>query len=523
MLILLSGIDRCFAQQVNDFSRIDAFALGVPNSEASSVDRLAAALAKGAGNDREKARLIYRWITKNISYDTHAFFKGTFGDMSADNVLKTRKGICDGYAQLFAALAQSMGLEAERVVGNSKGYGYTVGSKIEGPANHAWNAVNVDGVWQLVDCTWGAGYIDPNKEFVERFSDYYFLTPPDQFVYDHFPDDPQKQLLSPPISKQAYENLADVRPLFFVAGLKLISHREGIIHADKRIDITIGAPANVKLMLQLLQDEQVQDPSLTYTYRADDEATLTSLFPSSGVYILRLFVKQRDDPGRQFEKALDYEINVGEPTSEAVRFPTFFEAFDDYGFQLKSNAERETHVGRNTVVELTSAPDVNVFASLQRNGDQLRDGYTFVEGQKGDHIVRVLFPQPGKYVLTLFAKRMSETGNYNAVLKYSFVSMAMKDPSACFPIVYEEYRDFHAQLFSPLDGRLEAGIPRDYKIQVPNAEAVAVVSNGQWTNLQKVDDVFQGTVRIGPGKAEVYARFPGNKQFVGLLRYQGVP
>ncbi len=515
-------LNQCQAQRTDEFAAIDAYALGIPRSEASSVDRLATALSRKTTNDREKARAIYRWITRNISYDTHAFFSGNLGDMSANSVLKTMKGVCDGYAQLFAALAQSMGLEAERVVGNSKGYGYVVGSRIEGLANHAWNAVKINGSWQLVDCTWGAGYIDTKKNFVERFSDYYFLTPPDQFVYDHFPDDPEKQFLSPPIRKEFYENLVNVQPLFFLYGLKLVSHREGIIRANQRLDIVIGVPDNVTLLMQLLRDGKAQDPSLTYIYRAGNEATLAALFPEAGTYILRLFVNQRGNLSRQYEKALDYHVNVDVPMSKSVSFPVLYDAFDVYGLKLKSNAEYETRADRNIDIELSSAPGVAMIASLERNGTKLDEAYTFIQSEDGNHRVWAIFPEPGKYLVTLYAKRKSERGNYSSVLAYSFDSVALKDSNVCFPVVYEQYRTLNACLYSPFEGHLEANKPQLYRIQVPGAEAVAVVSNGQWTSLTKDSDTFEGNALIGPGKAEVFAKFAGSKQFIGLLRYEGI-
>jgi transglutaminase/protease-like cytokinesis protein 3 len=518
----LLGFNRGLAQQSNEFAAVDAYALSVPKSAATSVDRLAVVLARGAKTDREKARVIYRWITKNITYDTHAFFSGNPGDMRAGNVLKTMKGVCDGYAQLFAALAQSMGLEAERIGGNSKGYGYVVGSRIDGPGNHAWNAVKIDGTWQLVDCTWGAGCIDTKKNFVERFNDYYFLTPPDQFVYDHFPDDPQKQFLSPPVSEKFYENLADVRPLFFLYGLKLVSHREGIIRAKERVDVVVDAPETVLLLVQLLKNDQPQDPSLTYVYRSKEEATLTALFPEAGSYVLRLFAKRRGDPDRLYEKALDYQVNVEEPMSTPASFPVLFPAFEDYGMTLKSNAERETRVDRNVSVKISSATDVDIIASLVRDGTKLDEGYTFVESDDGDYSVRAIFPQPGKYSMMIYARRKTESGNYNAILTYGFNSVAMRDPNACFPVVYEQYRQRNARLYSPVEGHLEAGEVQSYKILVPGAEAAAIVCNGQWTPLNKNGNMFEGDAVIGVGKAELFAKFGGSKQFIGLLRYEGV-
>jgi hypothetical protein len=152
----------------------------------------------------------------------------------------------------------------------------------------------------------------------------------------------------------------------------------------------------------------------------------------------------------------------------------------------------------------------------------LDDGFTFVQSEDGDHHIQAIFSQPAKYLLTVYAKRKSETGNYTSVLTYSFNSVAMKDPNACFPIIYEQYRSLNAHLYSPFEGQLEAGKSQMFRIRVPGAEAVAVVSNGLWTTLKKDNDTFEGNALIGTGKAEVFARVAGSKQFIGMLRYEGV-
>lgn len=511
------------AQQRDEFAAVDAYALGILRSDASSMGQLATSLASGARNDREKARVIYRWITKNISYDTHAFFSGNFGDMSPDNVLKSMKGVCDGYAELFQALAQSMGLESQKIIGNSKGYGYVVGSRIDGPANHAWNAVKVYGEWRLVDCTWGAGYIDADKKFVSRFNNFYFLTPPDQFVYDHFPDDPDKQFLSRAVSKETYENYVNVQPTFWRCALNLLSHREGIIRASKRLDVVINAPDDAMLMMQLLRNGEPMESNLTYVYRTRSDATLTAVFPERGSYVFRLFAKRRSDPGSQYDKALDYQVIVSEPLSNPVSFPVLFDAFVPYGLSLKSNAERNTRVDRNVSIDLASTVDLAMIASLERDGMKLADGSTFVQSEEGNHRVQAVFSQPGKFVLTVYAKRPSESGNYNAVLSYSFTSSTSNDPSACFPVEYEQYRQWNAHLYSPFEGCLDANKPHLFRISVPAAEAVAVVNNGHWTALKSNNGLFAESVVMSPGKAEVFVKGSGSKQYIGLLRYEIVP
>ena len=146
------------------YEEIDRHALNAPASAEASVESLAAYLIEPAKNDREKARAIFRWITENIDYNVEVFFKGGTGATNSEDVLKSRKSVCYGYSDIFLSLAKEAGLEAVRISGYGKGYGYVPGKNFSGPANHAWNAVKINGSWYLMDSTWGAGYVSGDKK-----------------------------------------------------------------------------------------------------------------------------------------------------------------------------------------------------------------------------------------------------------------------------------------------------------------------------------------------------------------------
>ncbi|WP_262494636.1 transglutaminase domain-containing protein [Flavobacterium cyanobacteriorum] len=164
--------------------------------------------------DDEKARAIFTWIATNVKYDLAAYTiaerpvaysfrtqeekmakERKFKDDLAIKTLKTRKGVCQGYATLFESLAQSVGLEAVIIPGTSKSHPTHIG-KAPGASDHAWNAVKINGQWKLLDVTWGAGTVtgEPLK-FDFRFNDGYFFTSPDDFVLNHYPDN-EKWLLT---------------------------------------------------------------------------------------------------------------------------------------------------------------------------------------------------------------------------------------------------------------------------------------------------------------------------------------
>ena len=74
---------------------------------------------------------------------------------SLDEVLKRGYGECTDFADLFGAIAQAAGIPSKTVIGlayhDTEPYGF---------AFHAWNEIQVDGQWQVVDPTWNQRFAD---------------------------------------------------------------------------------------------------------------------------------------------------------------------------------------------------------------------------------------------------------------------------------------------------------------------------------------------------------------------------
>jgi hypothetical protein len=195
----------------NTYAAIDRYALAAPQTVERSIKTLARYLAKPARNNRQKARAIYRWMTDRIAYNAAGYFAKRYGDLSAKAVLKNRKAVCDGYANLFLALCKQARVPVVKVRGWSKGVSYR--GVLDKEPDHAWNAVRLGRRWYLVDTTWGAGWIE-NQKFIKYFDDHYFLTPPDELIFSHFPKNPRWQLLSRRLAQREFIALPPAGDLF---------------------------------------------------------------------------------------------------------------------------------------------------------------------------------------------------------------------------------------------------------------------------------------------------------------------
>lgn len=136
--------------------------------QSDSIDILALAdeLIKESMSDREKAKAVYEYTAKTISYDVKKMKNNEFEwDDSALKVLDLKTGICQDYTYLAIAILRAGGMEARYIAGTA-GSGFNF-------ARHAWVEVKVDGEWLTMDPTWGAGYIDKG-EFVANYTEDFF-------------------------------------------------------------------------------------------------------------------------------------------------------------------------------------------------------------------------------------------------------------------------------------------------------------------------------------------------------------
>lgn len=225
LLLLLLFTSVCAYAQ--DYEKVDNLIKSYPKSF-TTIDKLSDKINADFKNDTDKARAIFTWIATNVRYDMEAYNKAEapiaysfrtqeekiakqrkFKDDLAFKTLKSKKAVCQGYAQLYESLAERVGLEAVVIPGTSKSLLTHIGRQ-PGASDHAWNAVNINGKWHLLDVTWGAGTVTGNPlAFAFRFNDGYFLTDPEIFVLNHYPDD-EKWLMTE-ASKEDFANY----PLYY--------------------------------------------------------------------------------------------------------------------------------------------------------------------------------------------------------------------------------------------------------------------------------------------------------------------
>ena len=197
LLVILLTFQQAYSQ--NKYAVADSVALFV---KGDIVDDLHEQLTKNLITDEEKVRAFYSWITHHIQYDVAESLRAekVYTKQDPLQVLKSKKAICHGYSSLLLRFCELSGIPCYLVSG------YT---RLDGQfdtAGHTWNMAYVNGKWQPVDATWGAGGVDSRRKFVKAFTGKYFLTDPVDFLSDHYPFDPMWQLVYCPVKLTDYKS-----------------------------------------------------------------------------------------------------------------------------------------------------------------------------------------------------------------------------------------------------------------------------------------------------------------------------
>jgi hypothetical protein len=202
IFILLIGISAgLYAQKKNnEFAQVDKIALNIPDSLTNSTIGISEYINSNFYRQTDKSRAIFIWITNNIQYDIENMFAVNFYQNTSeiiDNVLKTKKGICMHYSELYNSIANQVGIKSYVISGYTKQNGFVDNIP------HAWCASFIDSTWLLIDPTWGSGYSQDSR-FVKKTDDYYFKTKPEQIIKSHMPFDPLWQFLNYPVTNQEF-------------------------------------------------------------------------------------------------------------------------------------------------------------------------------------------------------------------------------------------------------------------------------------------------------------------------------
>jgi transglutaminase/protease-like cytokinesis protein 3 len=245
------------------------YALAKSSLDFQNLDDLVKFLKRSpAKQDIEKVWLIFVWITEHIAYDDESYVRRKCEINEPEDVLAYGKCTCEGFAMIFKYLCNRLDFECIRISGYSKGAYFDSSEKLE-QTDHSWNAVKIDDRWELVDCTWGVGYVRENVflancgEFVKQFQPFYFFTPPQFFIYDHFSED--YQLQPERITLEQFRLSPKFEVFYHMFEMECVSHKKADIVTTKGlVNFRFKCPNTTEMIAKLKDSRGVTYEETVY-------------------------------------------------------------------------------------------------------------------------------------------------------------------------------------------------------------------------------------------------------------------
>ncbi|MEL1239609.1 transglutaminase domain-containing protein [Flavobacterium flavipallidum] len=198
LFLLVSVV--CLAQTKPAYSDVDSKMAKIPLELSASTTGIAKFISDNFKTDSDKIRAVFYWTTINISYDVPNMFVPNQLESPQEKIektLKTRKGVCIHYAEVFNDISNKIGIKSRIIEGYTKQNGAIA------TIAHAWCAAKIDNKWLVFDPTWGAGGVQ-NGKFVRKLNNTFFKAEPSKIIASHMPFDYMWQFLNYPVTNAEF-------------------------------------------------------------------------------------------------------------------------------------------------------------------------------------------------------------------------------------------------------------------------------------------------------------------------------
>jgi hypothetical protein len=290
-----------------------------------SIEPLVRWLIRNANDDFHKVKILHDWIAENVVYDVESFLRGTARDATWETALLRRQAVCHGMSSLLDRMCRTANIPCQVIPGHGRGYGFGLGQNENvRDENHAWNAVEIQGRWYLLDVTWDAGYVN-GQTYQKRYSTAYLFLEPRQFLHTHFPSDARWQLLDRPVSAEEFAQLPYLEGRFFEQGLRLATDVRRFHPVGDSVQFTIETPADVALIAQLA-DPAASGGKVDHRVlvrRSGTTANVVVTFPRAGRWNVEILSKPRQSQGMYWRSGtLEFQSGGGSPWTFPETFAT---------------------------------------------------------------------------------------------------------------------------------------------------------------------------------------------------------
>ena len=293
-------------------------------------------------------------------------------------------------------------------------------------------------------------------------------------------------------------------------------HDGAVIYTeDGKAEIRLELSKDLNFLTKLKSNHVDEHVLLRYVMHriVGDKAVFSVTPPSVGEYGLEIYCRDPVTDGNTLYNACQYLIVCEEakeaPSPLPVLPSNYLGAQSDYkklGLTLLGDPDPYVHCDepKREVIFKLSKPLIVLSQLIHVQDENTQDFSHYVLQQVKDDklILNLRMPKPGLYKHQIYAIAEGDPSD-NLPCIYNFLVNCHESSEDIqpFPKQYSQFKD-SCVLYEPLEGHLRPSPEGDsvrFKVEVPRAQEVAVVVDGRWTYLKRVEEetsIWQGDVDL---------------------------
>lgn len=137
----------------------------------NTMRKAAIRLTKGCPNLREKVLVIHDFVAKHLYYDFDSLLSKESTNRTIEQIVHTRRCVCQGFADLTLVLLKSIGIQAENIlcyaIQNIFESGWSSVFNRTSEFNHVITRAKLENRWLFMDVTWDSTNRFENNVYIK--------------------------------------------------------------------------------------------------------------------------------------------------------------------------------------------------------------------------------------------------------------------------------------------------------------------------------------------------------------------
>ena len=373
-----------------------------------------------------------------------------------------------------------------------------------------------------------------DRKSVKRFTNFYFLTSPENFIHDHFPymeNNTEKskhwQLLKQPVSIEEFSKRVKLSSEARVLGVHFPNHAYEVIKVKNSSELVLDSSNNpLKQIMYDFYNENGESNGQCVMIEQDTRSQFTiKIHPkATGRYFLDVYGSKNSEGS--CPHLVKYVVDCESPYRNFEPFPKYKQYyglkpdFEERGFVFKKLKPFHTSNDGEYTLEMKTLSFTNVLVSLYDSNDCKENGFSMIESRDNNVKVRVRLRKKGYYKLVMFSK-VGDDPSYSEACTLLIQNMKASQLIAPFPQTYSTTTEYNCQLLMPLTRNIAANSEVKIQFSSPKLVNLLVKASGKYKIINEDSaNVWKVIVNTKQsGTVTIYGKVEGASSSFALYEF----